>query len=317
MSRNKKNKHSESPDAQPSLLEHVSRALQPVRNTLRWLDPFTYVDVWVMPRLNPEQNPGKEWIIYAVFSLLFAFALYTGLGFVLGTPTPLVIVISGDRGLAGPYNTNIVRAAMDFAAEQSVPVSYITVGKKGRDLLARRGANIVAEFTDLPDVPSILDIAAIARTAMDDFLSEQFNEVCIAYTSFVNTLRQDPVTRRLLPLVPEQKHMGEMGSRETRGPRPVFGFEPDARSILEEILPRFTEVLLFQALVEALASEHSARMVAMRSATENAHALVEDLTLRYNKARQLAITSEMLDIVGGAEALSQSHRQDRTGTPAF
>ncbi len=95
MSRNKKNKHSESPDAQPSLLEHVSRALQPVRNTLRWLDPFTYVDVWVMPRLNPEQNPGKEWIIYAVFSLLFAFALYTGLGFVLGTPTPLVIVISG------------------------------------------------------------------------------------------------------------------------------------------------------------------------------------------------------------------------------
>ncbi len=301
----------------------IKRRIRSVRNIAKVTGALEAVSASKVRRAQGQALASRDYTA-AAYEILADLALFHDAGIDHPLLMPhgtveniLVIVISGDRGLAGPYNTNIVRAAMDFAAEQSVPVSYITVGKKGRDLLARRGANIVAEFTDLPDVPSILDIAAIARTAMDDFLSEQFNEVCIAYTSFVNTLRQDPVTRRLLPLVPEQKHMGEMGSRETRGPRPVFGFEPDARSILEEILPRFTEVLLFQALVEALASEHSARMVAMRSATENAHALVEDLTLRYNKARQLAITSEMLDIVGGAEALSQSHRQDRTGTPAF
>ncbi len=216
----------------------------------------------------------------------------------------LVILITSDRGLAGPYNTNIVREAVDFAERQTVPVQYLTIGRKGRDSLLRRGATIIAEFTDLPPAPAIVDIAAITRAAMDDFLQGIVDEVYVAYTAFVNTLRQDPVVRRLLPLAPGA---GRMGSAHdgSRGPRPVFTFEPDAASILEEILPRFTEVLLYQAVLESLASEHSARMVAMRNATENARALVEDLTLRYNKARQQAITNEMLDIVGGAEALSQ------------
>jgi F-type H+-transporting ATPase subunit gamma len=214
-----------------------------------------------------------------------------------------IVLITSDRGLAGPYNTNVIRAAIDFEKTQTVPVQYVTVGKKGRDLMLRRRSKIVAEFSDLPAAPSILDITAITRTVIDDFLTGVVDEVYIVYTDFINTLRQEPRVMRLLPLKPSED---AAGGTETTGPRSIYEFEPNAEAILDEILPRFTELVLFQSLLEALASEHSARMVAMRNATDNANALVDDLTLSYNKARQLAITSEMLDIVGGAEALSQS-----------
>jgi F-type H+-transporting ATPase subunit gamma len=214
-----------------------------------------------------------------------------------------IVLITSDRGLAGPYNTNVVRAAIDFEKSHDVPVRYVTIGKKGRDLMLRRGANLVAEFSDLPATPTILDITAITRTIVDDFLKQEVDEVYIAYTDFVNTLRQDPNVMRLLPLQP---HSTEENQPQDQGPRSVYEFEPAPEAILDEILPRFTELVLYQSLLESLASEHSARMVAMRNATENANVLVDDLTLVYNKARQLAITSEMLDIVGGAEALAQS-----------
>ena len=218
-----------------------------------------------------------------------------------------VVLISGDRGLAGPYNTNIVREVLDFEKNHETAIRYITVGRKGRDLMLRRGADIAAEFSDLPAAPSILDITAITRTAVDDFLNGAVDEIYLAYTDFVNLLTQTPQVQRLLPLSP-QAQTDEEAEAET-GPTPVYEFEPDADSILEEILPRFTELVLYQAVLESLASEHAARMVAMRSATENANDLVGDLTLSYNKARQLAITNEMLDIVGGAEALAQASKE--------
>jgi F-type H+-transporting ATPase subunit gamma len=211
-----------------------------------------------------------------------------------------VVLITADRGLAGPYNTNVVREALDFEGHKSLPVQYITVGKKGRDLMLRRGARIVAEFSDLPATPSILDITPITRAAVDDFLNGVVDEVYMVFTEYVNTVTQKPRVLRLLPLKPEAP------SVDGAGPQAVYEFEPSAEAILDEILPRFTELIFFQCLLEALASEHSARMVAMRNATDNANALVDDLTLSYNKARQLAITNEMLDIVGGAEALGQS-----------
>jgi F-type H+-transporting ATPase subunit gamma len=217
----------------------------------------------------------------------------------------LVILITSDRGLAGPYNTNMVRTVIDFEKQQSPSVHYITVGRKGRDLMLRRGAQIIAEFSDLPATPSILDITPITRMAKDEFFSGQADEVYIAYTDFVNTLRQEPVVERLLPLVPAES-MSDSYSTRGNVPEAVYTFEPNPQAVLDEILPRFTELVFFQALLESLASEHSARMVAMRNATENANALVDELTLSYNKARQLAITSEILDIVGGANALAQS-----------
>jgi F-type H+-transporting ATPase subunit gamma len=215
-----------------------------------------------------------------------------------------VVLITSDRGLAGPYNTNVVREAVKFEKGQEAPVSYITVGRKGRDQIARRGAQIIAEFSDVPASPGILDITSITRTVVDDFLDGSVDEVYIAYTRFVNTLHQEPTIQQLLPVQPTPDEDGLDGAGF--GLEAVYLFEPDPQSILDEILPRFVELVFFQALLESLASEHSARMMAMRSATENANALVETLTLSYNKARQLAITSEILDIVGGAEALAQS-----------
>jgi F-type H+-transporting ATPase subunit gamma len=219
----------------------------------------------------------------------------------------IIILMTSDRGLAGPYNSNVIRAAIGFERKQTVPVRYVTVGRKGRDLMLRRGAEVIAEFTELPAAPSFLDAAVIARTAVDDFLGSQVDEVFVAYTRFVNMLYQEPQVERLLPLQPIGP--GEPGpdiASELMQSLAVYSYEPDAEVLLNEILPRFTELQVFHALLEALASEHSARMVAMRNATENANALADDLTLRYNKARQLAITGEILDIVGGAEALIQA-----------
>jgi F-type H+-transporting ATPase subunit gamma len=218
-----------------------------------------------------------------------------------------IVLITSDRGLAGPYTTNMVRAAIDFEKQQSVPVQYITIGRKGRDLMLRRGANVIAEFTDLPSTPTILDISVIARIVMDDFLTGMVDEVFLAFTRYINMLHQEPHIEQLLPLqtLQTEKSKAFAGERQAL-PSAIYTYEPDPDAILSQILPRFTELQLYQALLEALASEHSARTVAMRNATENANALVDDLTLSYNKARQLAITSEILDIVGGAEALAQS-----------
>jgi F-type H+-transporting ATPase subunit gamma len=218
-----------------------------------------------------------------------------------------VVLITSDRGLAGPYNTNIVRQTIDFEKQRDQPVRYISVGRKGRDLMLRRGAQIVADFSDLPDTTDILEVTPIARVFMDDFLSGAADEVYLAYTDFVNTLTQVPAVRRMLPLQATETGLEQVehAYEERAGATAGYAFEPGPEAILDEILPRFTELQLYQAILEAQASEHSARMVAMRNATENANALVDDLTLSYNKARQLAITSEMLDIVGGAEALAK------------
>ncbi len=220
----------------------------------------------------------------------------------------LVVLITSDRGLAGPYNTNVVREAIDFEkAHDDKDIRYITIGRKGRDLMLRRGKYIIAEFSDLSASPSILEITPIVRAAIDDFLAGDFDEVYIVYTDFINTLRQEPTVVRLLPLSGRGESIGIDLEMDPEKVNPVYSFEPDTQSILDEILPRFTELQLFQTLLDSLASEHSARMVAMRNATENANALTEELTLTYNKVRQLAITSEILDIVGGAEALTQSN----------
>jgi F-type H+-transporting ATPase subunit gamma len=217
-----------------------------------------------------------------------------------------VVLLTSDRGLCGAFNFNIVRTTIDFIEARDRPVQVVTVGRKGRDLMWRTGHNIVAEFSDLPDAPSRLDIAPIARVALDDFLGGAADEVFLAYTDFINTLQQEPVVKRLLPIQPgelEMQAMGEYVQQVTAGPVAEYLYEPSPDEILDSVLPSFTELQVYQAVLESLASEHSARMVAMRNATENAETLVDELTLSYNKARQQAITNEILDIAGGAEAL--------------
>lgn len=223
--------------------------------------------------------------------------------------TIAVVLITGDRGLCGAYNSNIVRTAMSFAREQKTPVQFITVGRKGRDLVFRRRGQIVAEFTNLPAAPTALDIAPIARTAIDDFLNGAVDEVYLAYTDFINTLRQEPTVKKLLPFTAGTLSRGGLSDRLDghAAPKPLpFIYEPNAAELLNVIVPRFAQLQMLQAVLESLASEHSARMVAMRNATDSAEELIGTLTLDYNKARQLAITSDLLDIVGGAEALTKS-----------
>jgi F-type H+-transporting ATPase subunit gamma len=223
----------------------------------------------------------------------------------------MIVLITSDRGLAGAYNTNIVRVAMRFAERLGKPVRYVTIGKKGRDSLIRVGANVVAEFSTMPADPTIANIAPIARLAIDEFLSGQVDDVFIAYTDFINTLTQRPVVLSWLPLLPyatQDMVAAEMLKKvpDVSAGTSSYEYEPDPAAILDEIVPRFTQLQLYQALLESQASEHSARMVAMRNASDNAVQLMGDLTLVYNKARQAAITAEILDIVGGSEALQDS-----------
>jgi F-type H+-transporting ATPase subunit gamma len=223
----------------------------------------------------------------------------------------MIVLVTSDRGLAGAYNTNILRVAQRFVERLGKPVRYVTVGRKGRDSLVRLGANVVAEFSDLPSDPTTADIAPIARLAVDEFLSGNVDAVFIAYTDFINMLTQRPIVLGWLPLKPyitnDQvaadlvKHVPEVS-----GGAADYEYEPGAAAILDEIVPRFTTLQLYQAVLESQASEHAARMVAMRNASDNASQLSADLTLVYNKARQAAITSEILDIVGGAEALQSA-----------
>lgn len=223
----------------------------------------------------------------------------------------MIVVISSDRGLAGSYNTNVLRVAERFEERVGKPIQYIAVGRKGRDTLIRSRANVVAEFSDLPAEPTISTIAGITRLAIDAFMSGEVDEVVIAYTDFVNMLTQRPVVRVWLPLSTNAYANRVAGDLVKEMPSVTEGtqsydYEPSAAAVLDEIVPRFTELQMYQALLESQASEHAARMAAMRNATDNASQLVADLTLDYNKARQAAITSEILDIVGGANALQQA-----------
>jgi F-type H+-transporting ATPase subunit gamma len=223
----------------------------------------------------------------------------------------MIVLITSDRGLKGAFNTNIIRVAHRFASRLGKPVRYVAVGQKGRDSLVRSGENMVAQFTNLPADPSVSDISPIARLAIDEFLAGHVDEVFIAYTDYINTLTQRPSVLSWLPLIPY--HTDDQVAAEFIKDAPhvsegaqVYEYEPSAEAILNEIVPRFTELQLYQAILESQASEYSAQMVAMRNASDNADALTQDLTLVYNKARQGAITSEILDIVGGAEALQAS-----------
>jgi F-type H+-transporting ATPase subunit gamma len=218
-----------------------------------------------------------------------------------------VILITAERGLAGAYNTNMVRTALRFVGRLGIPVEYVTVGRKGRDSMIRSRQPVVAEFPNR-DNPTLMDISPIASLSVQQFLSGEVDEVFIAYTDFINTLTQAPRVMQLLPLMPYETDDTTMRELLKAAPKVSssvsdYEYEPNATAILDEIVPRFTALQLYQAVLEAQASEHSARMVAMRNASDNAAGLTVDLTLQYNKARQAAITAEILDIVGGAEAL--------------
>ena len=216
----------------------------------------------------------------------------------------LVVMIAGDRGLAGAYNLNVLRQTLARFGSSPLPVGYVAVGRKGRDLLIRRHCNVIADFSHLPNPPRFYDVSAVGRLVVDDFLKHQYDEVYLSYTRYDNRLTQTPVIRKLLPLHveynPDESVQDEMITHHKTNA--VFAYEPDSSDLLDQIIPRFTALQIYQAILSAQASEHAARMVAMRNATENANELIGGLQLAYNKLRQNLITNEMLDIAGGAGA---------------
>ena len=206
----------------------------------------------------------------------------------------LLIVITADRGLCGAYNMNIMRTALDFAKQQNKPVRYVTIGRRGNSLVSRLGKEIIANFDGLSERPAIMDIGPISKIAIDEFRLGRADEVYVAFTDFQNVLKQHPKVNRLLPIKPAKE--------KSQGASAVYIYEPNPETILDSVLPRFTELQMYQTLLESVASEWASRMVAMRNATDSAKDLISELTLAMNKARQAGITKEMLEIVSGAEA---------------
>jgi len=213
-----------------------------------------------------------------------------------------VVVISPDRGLAGGLPGNINRRVAQLATDlrrevgnSNLPISYVAVGRRGRDFLARTQQPLIAEFTNLGDQPAQADVRAIARAVSDAYIEGDVDRVLLVYPKFVSTVVQTPTVIQLLPVEPPEE-------AETSGPTPQYIYEPNAAEIFAALLPRYIETLIYQPLLENVASFYSAQMVAMKNATDNATDLVEDLTLTYNKARQTAITTQILEVVAGSNA---------------
>ncbi|MGD0779363.1 MAG: ATP synthase F1 subunit gamma [Dehalococcoidales bacterium] len=205
-----------------------------------------------------------------------------------------VVHITPDRGLCGGLNANLNRQLASFILQQKVPVEVVAVGRKGRDFSVRNACTLCAEFTQLSDQPGYLDTLPVSNIVIEEFTRGIIDMVYISYAHFISTMVQKPVMKQLLPVQPAPIPGGQNVD---------YIYEPGAEAVLGSLLPRFVEMEIYHAILESIASEQSARMVAMRNATDSANELIGDLTLLYNKARQESITRELLDITGGVVAL--------------
>jgi F-type H+-transporting ATPase subunit gamma len=206
-----------------------------------------------------------------------------------------IVHIGTDRGLCGGLNTNLNRLVAEFILQQKVPVTVITVGRKARAFARIAHLDVRAEFSGISDRATMQETLPISRVVIEDYSKGEVDLIFLAYPRFVSTMLQRPAIEALLPIEPAKLPPGQVAE---------YIYEPDPFSVLNELLPRFVEMEVYHAVLELIASEQSARMVAMRNAGDNAEDLIKDLTLSLNKARQEMITKEICDISGGAEALT-------------
>ena len=211
-----------------------------------------------------------------------------------------VIVITSNRGLAGGYNSNIIKLLTKGELKKEDLLIY-AVGKKGKDALGRSGYEIAADLSEIVEEPAYADAMKLAEQLLASFAAGQIGEIYLAYTRFKNTVSHEPTLIKLLPV--ERKEAGEAEEKDT-GSRAQMGFEPEDDAALDMIIPKYMTSLIYGGLLEAVASENGARMQAMDSATSNAEEMIEDLTLKFNRARQGSITQELTEIIAGAEAIS-------------
>ena len=209
-----------------------------------------------------------------------------------------IIVVTTDKGLCGALNTNVLRLVLaqykQWQAEGE-KIEACCIGSRGLGFMQRLGANVVSQITALGDRPQLEMLIGAVKTMLDGYTADRFDRVMLFYTRFINTMKQEPVMEQLLPLSGER-----LGSPEGSWD---YVYEPDARLVLEQVLTRYVEAIIYQTIAENMASEQSARMVAMKAASDNAGTLIDELTLIYNKNRQAAITKEIAEIVGGAAAV--------------
>ena len=209
------------------------------------------------------------------------------------------LVITSDKGLAGAYSSNVLKRLINDIKEKhtsSDEYSIIVLGQSGVDFLKNRGYEIENSLVDVPDQPSFKSIQAIAKHAIDLFSEEHIDELKIYYSHYVSVLENKPTTKQVLPLSREDSSQGQ-------GQMSSYEFEPDKESILSVILPQYVESLIYGTILDAKASEHAARMTAMKNASDNATELIDDLSLQYNRARQVEITQQITEIAGGSAAL--------------
>ncbi|MDQ6643139.1 MAG: ATP synthase F1 subunit gamma [Chloroflexota bacterium] len=288
----------------------IRRRIKSVKNTAQITKAMQMVASSKMRRAQErvqQARPYAEQIRALVSRLANAVGEDIGEGVTLLKQRPVhnigIVMITPDRGLCGALPSNINRKAAatalelqsDLAAQGVRPeVGFVTVGRKGRDYIVRTQRSMLAEFTNYGDKPALTDATAIARVAVDAFQKGEVDAVYLVYAKFINTVTQQPTSIQLLPVQPPSKE-------ENDDQRAVeYIYEPDARTIFEALLPRYVDVQVYQALLEAVASQYSAQMVAMKNATDSANDLVQDLTLSYNKARQAAITMQILEVVAGS-----------------
>ncbi len=210
----------------------------------------------------------------------------------------MVIVVTADRGLCGAFNASIIRRVEDFLDENRlVPIDLFCIGKRGRDYFRRHGCSIVAEYIDLSGRVDVGRIKTITRDITDRFLDGRTDEVYLAYNKFISVTTYRPIVTKFLPVEPGERPADKIVRHVE------YIFEPDVHTILESMLPRYLNSRMYITLAEAFTAEHSARMIAMSTASDNCEELIRTLTLEMNKARQASITKELLEIVSGAEAL--------------
>lgn len=206
------------------------------------------------------------------------------------------LVVTADRGLAGPYNAQVIRLAeKQFRGADPSEYAIYAVGRRGRDYFKRHGYSVAGEITGIPDSPTYSAVRDLAEQVVNAYAAEEFDELYFVYNEFVNAVSQIPVVTKVLPL-------SDIGNGEPRSTTQYL-YEPDAQTVLEALLPQYAETLVYQAVLDAKASEHAARMTAMGAATDTANDMIDSLTLVLNRARQAAITTQIVEIVGGAQAL--------------
>jgi F-type H+-transporting ATPase subunit gamma len=280
----------------------LRRRIQSVENTAKICKAMEMIATAKMKRAQDQAQAGRPYA-EKIGQVIADLAVNPQVG---GEAHPLlerrdvkkiaIIHFTTDRGLCGGLNANINRLVATFILEQSAPVTLVTVGRKGRTFMVRAGQNIRAEFTGMKDRPTLQETLPISRVVIDDYSSSEIDLVYLAYPRFVTTMVQQPTIEVLLPIEPVDLPPAQRGE---------YIYEPEPGAVLNELLPRFIEMQVYHAILELIASEQSARMVAMRSASDNARDVIEDLTLTLNKARQETITNEICDICGGAEALTR------------